>query len=101
MRIVESLAMVELVEDWSRVRARPKVVDVDTRSVMVLQREAARMKDAAERVDLVVRAMALRRGIRPTQVENEPINLFEQVLFADRIVQRHGRRQNVLLRNMR
>ena len=40
--------------------------DVDTRAVMVLQREAARMRDAAERVDLVVRAMALRRGLRPT-----------------------------------
>ncbi len=55
----------------------PKVVDDDTRSVLVLQREAARMKDAAERVDLVVRAMALRRGIRPTQIEHEAVDLFE------------------------
>jgi hypothetical protein len=39
--------------------------DVDTRALMVLERESARMHDAAERVRLVVRAMALRRGIRP------------------------------------
>lgn len=54
-----------------------KVADFDTRAVMVLQHEAARMKDAAERVATVVRAMALRRGIRPTQVENESVDLFE------------------------
>lgn len=44
--------------------------DVDTRTVMVLEREAARMRDAAERVSLVVRAMALRRGIRLTDHEH-------------------------------
>lgn len=37
--------------------------DVDTRALMVLTREAERMRDAAERVALVVRAMALRRGV--------------------------------------
>lgn len=41
----------------------------DDRAVMVLQREASRMRDAAERVSLVVRAMALRRGIGPTEPE--------------------------------
>jgi hypothetical protein len=49
--------------------------DDDTRAVMVLQREAARMKDAAERVDLVVRAMALRRGVRPTEVAQQDVDL--------------------------
>lgn len=48
--------------------------DVDTRALMVLTREAERMRDAAERVALVVRAMALRRGIRSETVEND---LFE------------------------
>lgn len=38
--------------------------DVETRTVIVLQNESRRMREAAERVDLVVRAMALRRGIR-------------------------------------
>jgi hypothetical protein len=41
----------------------PKAVDIETRAVMVLQREANRMSDAAERVRLVVQAMALRRGL--------------------------------------
>lgn len=35
------------------------------RALMVLQMESRRMKEAAERVDLVVQAMALRRGLRP------------------------------------
>ena len=47
-----------------------KAVDVDTRAVMVLQREAGRMRDAAERVSLVVQAMALRKGIRATALEH-------------------------------
>lgn len=47
----------------------PKPND-DTRVIMVLTREAARMRDAAERVDLVVRAMAMRRGIRPATPEH-------------------------------
>jgi hypothetical protein len=47
-----------------------KPTDVDTRAVMVLEREAARMRDAAERVSLVVRAMALRRGL--TRVPERP-----------------------------
>ena len=38
-------------------------VDLDTREVMVLAHEARRMQDAAERVGLVVKAMALRRGV--------------------------------------
>lgn len=37
--------------------------DLDTRAVMALATESRRMRDAAERVDLVVRAMALRRGV--------------------------------------
>lgn len=40
-----------------------KAADVDTRAVMVLAHEARRMQDAAERVGLVVKAMALRRGV--------------------------------------
>lgn len=35
----------------------------DDRAVLVLANESRRMREAAERVDLVVRAMALRRGI--------------------------------------
>lgn len=51
--------------------------DTDTRAVMVLAREACRMRDAAERVDLVVRAMALRRGvpIGPREVRQQDVNL--------------------------
>jgi hypothetical protein len=33
------------------------------RALMVLSREARRMKESAERVDLVVQALALRRGV--------------------------------------
>lgn len=52
--------------------------DVETRAVMVLQRESERMRNAAERVDLVVRAMALRRGLSvgPRQVGQDDIDLF-------------------------
>lgn len=39
--------------------------DIDTRAMMVLSNESRRMREAAERVDLVVQAMALRRGVRP------------------------------------
>lgn len=53
----------------------PKPTDVDTRAVMVLEREAARMRDAAERVSLVVRAMALRRGIGPREVAQKDVDL--------------------------
>lgn len=42
----------------------PKVVDRDTRTVMVLVNETERMRNAAERVALVVQAIALRRGVR-------------------------------------
>lgn len=38
-------------------------VDFETRSLMVLQEEAARVGAAAERVRLVVQAMAQRRGL--------------------------------------
>lgn len=55
----------------------PKAVDFETRTVMALARESARMRDAAERVDLVVRAMALRRGVKPTEVEHQSVDLFE------------------------
>lgn len=47
-----------------------RIPDEDTRAVMVLSREAERMRDAAERVALVVRAMALRRGVK-VQERNE------------------------------
>jgi hypothetical protein len=52
--------------------------DTDDRAVMVLTREAERMRDAAERVSLVVRAMALRRGVAicPREVAQEDIDLF-------------------------
>lgn len=40
-----------------------KAADVDTRAVMVLAHEARRMQDAAERVGLVVKAMAIRKGV--------------------------------------
>ncbi len=45
--------------------------DFETRAVLVLQHEATRMRNAAERVDLVVRAMALRRGVRSAPHEPE------------------------------
>ena len=47
--------------------------DIDTRAVIVLQTESRRMREAAERVDLVVRAMALRRGIRQDPDDNSPL----------------------------
>lgn len=37
--------------------------DFETRTVMVLQQEAERMANAAERVRLVVQALALRKGL--------------------------------------
>lgn len=49
--------------------------DVDDRAVMVLQREADRMADSAERVRLVVQAMALRRGIGPREVAQKDVDL--------------------------
>ena len=49
--------------------------NVDDRAVMVLTREAERMRDAAERVALVVRAMALRRGIGPRPVADQDVDL--------------------------
>lgn len=46
--------------------------DFETRTVMVLQQEAERMANAAERVRLVVRALAMRRGLRSSETcENE------------------------------
>ena len=41
----------------------PKGMDFDARSLMVLQEEAARVCAAAERVRLIVQAMAQRRGV--------------------------------------
>ncbi len=41
-----------------------KSVDLETRAMMALARESTRMRDAAERVHLVVKAMALRRGVK-------------------------------------
>jgi hypothetical protein len=38
-------------------------VDFETRSLMVLQEEVARVSAAAERVRLIVQAMAQRRGL--------------------------------------
>lgn len=47
---------------------------VNDRALLVLQHESRRMKESAERVDLVVQAMALRRGLkplRPTEIGDE------------------------------
>lgn len=45
--------------------------DFETRSLMVLQEEAARVLAAAERVRLIVQAMAQRRGVaRPELVRD-------------------------------
>lgn len=54
-----------------------KAADVDTRAVMVLAHEARRMQDAAERVGLVVKAMALRRGVRfpPREVGDQIVDV--------------------------
>lgn len=38
--------------------------DFETRAILILQEESQRVTDAAERVALVVKAMALRRGLR-------------------------------------
>ncbi len=49
----------------------------DTRALMVLQTEARRVTESAERVRLVVQAMALRHGLRdipPTEVGDEFID---------------------------
>jgi uncharacterized protein YjiK len=40
-------------------------MDAETRLTLILANESRRMREAAERVDLVVRALALRRGLRP------------------------------------
>lgn len=50
--------------------------DQDAREMMVLQTEVRRMNATAERVRLVVRAMALRRGMRPTEIGQEDIDRF-------------------------
>lgn len=47
----------------------PKDFNLEARTIMALARESSRMRDAAERVDLVVRALALRRGIEPERYE--------------------------------
>lgn len=43
-----------------------KKSDFEYRTLMVLQHEAARMTQCAERVRLVVQALSLRRGLHPT-----------------------------------
>lgn len=50
--------------------------DQDTREMMVLQSEARRMRACAERVNLIVRAMTLRRGLAvgPREVTQEDID---------------------------
>ena len=49
----------------------------DEREIMVLQSELRRMRACAERVDLIVRAMTLRRGLAvgPREVTQEDIDL--------------------------
>ena len=49
----------------------------DEREMMVLQSELRRMRACTERVDLVVRAMALRRGlaVAPREITQEDIDL--------------------------
>lgn len=44
-------------------------MDRDARLVLVLANESRRMREAAERVDLVVRAVALQRGVRYPDAE--------------------------------
>lgn len=47
------------------------------RLVLVLASESRRMREAAERVDLVVRAVALERGLRtPREVAQDDVDLF-------------------------
>lgn len=45
-------------------KRRTDMLDREGRMVLILVNESRRMRESAERVDLVVRAMALRRGIR-------------------------------------
>ena len=54
-----------------------KAADQDTREMMVLQSELRRMRACTERVDLVVRAMTLRRGLAvgPREITQEDIDL--------------------------
>jgi hypothetical protein len=47
---------------------------VDTRAIMVLQNEARRVTESAERVRLVVQAMALRHGLKPVTDESSPFS---------------------------
>ncbi len=48
------------------------------RALMVLTREARRAQECAERVRLVVEALALRRGvIKPRKITDETIDLIE------------------------
>jgi hypothetical protein len=44
-------------------------LDRDGRLTLILANESRRMREAAERVDLVVRAMALRRGVKVPAAE--------------------------------
>lgn len=50
-------------------------LDVEGRAVLALQVESRRMSEAAERVRLVVQAMALRRGICPREVTEQDVDL--------------------------
>ncbi|WP_156436087.1 hypothetical protein [Bradyrhizobium pachyrhizi] len=50
----------------------PKPVDVETRALIVLQGEVDRVVAAAERVSLVVQAMAKRKGLSRTTRRVDP-----------------------------
>jgi len=59
-----------------RVNIMRQTLNEDDRAVLVLEREARRVSEAAERVRLVVQAMALRRRlIDPRQVACERVDL--------------------------
>lgn len=51
-----------------------KKLDIEGRAIWVLQTESRRMSEAAERVRLVVQAMALRRGIYPGEVAGQGVD---------------------------
>jgi hypothetical protein len=57
----------------------PKPLDVDARALILLQAETTRMAESAERVRLVIKAMALRRGLRvnPTEIAQEDTHYME------------------------
>lgn len=56
------------------------MLDKTDRLVLVLANESRRMRDAAERVDLVVKALALRRDVQvcPREVAQQDVDLSPQ-----------------------